>query len=157
MINTYRYGGKAEIEKDGEKSQVPVPSTIVLNQAGAFIEATLTHPKIIQEKFKQAGKSVPSANVRALIDTGASITVITPQIADKLQLVHTGFQKISSVQDEQDQPVYFGYILFPWGSGKEIPIVSCPLKHFDCLIGRDILQHRHFTYNGPDGSIVICD
>ena len=41
--------------------------------------------------------------------------------------------------------------------GKEIPIVSCPLKNFDCLIGRDILLHWHFTYNGPDGSVVICD
>jgi len=95
--------------------------------------------------------------VNALIDTGASGTVITPRVADQLGLVHTGFQKVFSVQDEQQRPVYYGIIIFPWGIGKEIPIVSCPLKNFDCLIGRDILLYWHFTYNGPDGSIVICD
>jgi hypothetical protein len=41
--------------------------------------------------------------------------------------------------------------------GKEIPIIGCDIKNFPCLIGRDILQHWYFTYNGPDGSIVICD
>lgn len=157
MINTYRYGGKSEVEKDGKKSIVPIPPPVVLNQMGAFIKVTITHPRIIQEDFKQQGKSAPTVNVSALIDTGASGTVITPRVADQLGLVHTGFQKVSSVQDEQQRPVYYGFIIFPWGSGKEIPIVSCPLKNFDCLIGRDILSHWHFTYNGPDGSVVICD
>jgi predicted aspartyl protease len=128
-----------------------------LNQLGAFIEVTITHPRIVQENFKQQGKSAPTVSVKALIDTGASGTVITPRVASQLSLVQTGFQKVSSVQDEQERPVYYGFIIFPWGSGKEIPIVSCPLKNFDCLIGRDILLHWHFTYNGPDGSVVICD
>ena len=83
--------------------------------------------------------------------------MITPKIADQLGLLHTGYQKIFSVQDEKMQPVYFGFIKFPWGMGKITPIVSCPLRGVDCLIGRDILQHWHFTYNGPDGSITICD
>ncbi len=157
MINTYRYGGHSEVEKDGRKSIVPIPAPVVLNQMGAFIKVTITHPRIIQENLKQEGKSAPTVSVNALIDTGASVTVITPRVADQLGLVHTGFQKVSSVQDEQQRPVYYGFIMFPWGSGKEIPIVSCPLKNFDCLIGRDILLHWHFTYNGPDGSIVICD
>jgi len=157
VINTYRYGGQQEVEKDGKKITVQVPSRIVLNQMGAFIQVTITHPRIIQENLKQQGKSVPTITVNALIDTGASGTVITPKVSDQLGLVHTGFQKLSSVQDEQQRPVFYGFIIFPWGGGKEIPIVSCPLKNFDCLIGRDILLHWHFTYNGPDGSIVICD
>lgn len=157
MINTYRYGGQGEVEKDGKKLVVQIPPPVVLNQMGAFIKVIITHPRIVQENFKQQGKSVPTVNVNALIDTGASGTVITPHVADQLGLVHTGFQRVSSVQDEQQRPVYYGFIIFPWGGGKEIPIVSCPLKKFDCLIGRDILLHWHFTYNGPDGSVVICD
>jgi len=74
-----------------------------------------------------------------------------------LNLVQTGFQKISSVHDEKVQPVYYGAIFFPWGNGNEIPIVGCPLKEIDCLIGRDILKHWYFNYNGIDGSITICD
>jgi predicted aspartyl protease len=157
MINTYRYGGQGEVEKDGRKLTVSIPPQYVLNQMGAVIQVTITQPRIIRENLKQQGKIAPTISVNALIDTGASGTVITPRVADQLGLVHTGFQKVSSVQDEQQRPVYYGFIVFPWGSGKEIPIVSCPLKNFDCLIGRDILTHWHFTYNGPDGSIVICD
>ncbi len=157
MINTYRYGGQGEVEKEGKKIKVPLSSQIVLNQFGAFIDVTITHPRIIQEKFQQEGKTVPTINIKALIDTGASSSVITPPVSDKLGLVHTGFRKVTSVQDEQQRPVFYGFIIFPWGAGKEIPIVSCPLKGFDCLIGRDIMLHWHFTYNGPDGSIVICD
>lgn len=157
MINTIRYGGQRKIEKEGKESIIAIPPPVVLNRIGPFIEVIITHPRIIQEKFKQQGKKIPRVKVKALIDTGASSTVITPRVADQLGLVHTGYQKISSVQDEQQQPVYYGFIIFYWGSGKEIPIVSCPLKNLDCLIGRDILLHWHFTYNGPDGSIVICD
>ncbi len=157
MINTYRYGGSDKVEKDGKKSIVQILPSVVLNQMGAFIKVTITHPRIVQENFKEQGKSTPTVSVNALIDTGASGTVITPHVADQLRLIQTGFQKVSSVQDEQQRSVYYGFIIFPWGSGKEIPIVSCPLKNFDCLIGRDVLLHWHFTYNGPDGSVVICD
>jgi hypothetical protein len=61
------------------------------------------------------------------------------------------------LQHDQEQPVYYGFIIFPWGNGKEIPIVCCPLNDVDCLIGRDILKHWYFAYNGADGSITICD
>lgn len=157
MINTYRYGGQKQTEKDGKKVIVPVPSQLVLAHMGAFLDVTITHPRIIQENFKQQGQNVPSISVKALIDTGASSSVIAPKVADQLNLVHTGYQQVTSVQDEQQRPVYYGFIIFPWGSGKEIPIVSCPLKNIDCLIGRDILIHWYFTYNGIDGSVVICD
>ena len=157
MINTYRYGGQGKVEKDGKESSVQIPPRVILDQMGAFIKVTITHPRVVQENLKQQGGNAPTISVNALIDTGASGTVITPRVADQLGLIHTGFQKVSSVQDEQQRPVYYGFIIFPWGSGKEIPFISCPLKNIDCLIGRDILLHWHFTYNGPDGSVVICD
>jgi len=158
MINTYRYGGHKVAEKDGKKITLAIPPQQILVQTGAFIEVSITHPRVVQEKLKELGKNVPATvNVRALIDTGASSSVITPKVAEKLKLIQTGYQKVTSVQDEQDRPVYYGMILFPWGSGKEIPIVSCPLRNFDCLLGRDILMHWLFTYNGPDGSIIIGD
>lgn len=157
MIRTYRYGGEAIIEKNGQKQTVQIPPRVALNQMGPFIEVAITHPASIQEQIKLTGKKIETLAVRALIDTGASCSIIAPKVADQLGLVHTGYQKITSVQDEQERPVYYGMMLFPWGMGKEIPLVSCPLKHFDCLIGRDILIHWYFTYNGVDGSITICD
>ncbi|NQS99432.1 MAG: aspartyl protease family protein [candidate division Zixibacteria bacterium] len=157
MINTIRYVGEGEVEKDGKKEIIQIHPAIILKDNGAFIQVSITHPRIIQEKLKSRGENVPAITVNALIDTGASGCVITSKVADKLNLLHTGYQTVSSVQDEQLRPVFFGFIIFPWGSGKEIQLVSCPLKKFDCLIGRDILMHWYFTYNGKDGSIVICD
>lgn len=158
MINTYRYAGRAEVEQDGERTTVQVPPPVILTQIGPFIQpVTITHPPVMQEDLEKQGKTVPTVSIKALIDTGAHSSVITPQVAEDLELVHTGYRTVISVQNEQPQPVYYAYTQFPWGMGKEIPVVACPLRHFDCLIGRDILMHWHFTYNGPDGSTVICD
>ena len=52
MINTYRYGGQGEIEKDGKKSIVQIPPPVVLNRMGAFIKVTITHPRDRSRKFK---------------------------------------------------------------------------------------------------------
>lgn len=158
MIQTIRYGGvQGDVMKDGKKISVQVPPPLILWRIGAVIPVSITHPTVVQEKLKGEGKEISITNTRALIDTGAASTVITPKIAERLGLVHTGYTKVCSVQDEQTRPVYYGFIGFPWGMGKDIPIISCPLKYFDCLIGRDILQHWHFTYNGADGSFTICD
>jgi hypothetical protein len=65
--------------------------------------------------------------------------------------------KITSVQDEQMQPVFYGFIIFPWGVSKALSLVACPLKGFDCIIGRDVMMDWNFIYNGKDGFITICD
>jgi predicted aspartyl protease len=160
MINTITYGGELKKKtKDGKEKIIQVPPTAILNNMGAFLEVTITHPGIIRKQFSQKGEAVPGKRIKALIDTGASSSVITPEVANELGLIHTGYQTVSSVQDEQKRPIYYGAIQFHWGRGKEIPFVSCPLKGnaFDGLIGRDILRHWHLTYNGPNGSITICD
>ncbi|MFH1005286.1 MAG: retropepsin-like aspartic protease [Bacteroidota bacterium] len=157
MINTFGFQDRAEIEKDGKKILVPVPANIVLSRKGAVVPVIITHPKSVIDQLTKEGKTVPQVEVNALIDTGASSCVISPKIAEQLQLVQTGFRNITSVQDEQSRPVYYCWFMFPWGRGKQVSVASCPLKGIDCLIGRDIMQHWHFTYNGKDGFITICD
>jgi len=157
MIYRVNYSGKIIQEKDGNKRTVPVHPSFALGQVGPYLEVTIIPPKIIGEELEKEGKEIPNAKVKALIDAGASISVILPEIAEKVGLVHTGYQKITSVQDERLQPVYFGTIAFSWGGAKETPLVACPLKHFGCLIGRDVLTHWYLTYDGANGTIVICD
>jgi len=158
MIITYRRDGQIEVEKDGVKSTIKTPPPVFLNLNGAFIEVTITHPRSVQENLKKQGKDTPAVSVSALIDTGASCTVITPRVAEQLALKQTGFKRIFTAHpEEQLRPVYYGFIIFSWGHGNEIPIVSCDLKEFDCLIGRDILSQWYLTYNGQHGSFVICD
>jgi predicted aspartyl protease len=157
MINTYRYEGHKSLRKDSKTQKLEVQPNKVLEIQGPFIKVTITHPVEIQEELRRKGLEVSRLQVNALIDTGASFTAVSSKIVDDLNLVQTGFQKISSVLDEKVLPVYYGFIIFPWGNGKEISIVSCPIKEFDCLIGRDILNRWYFNYNGVDGSITICD
>lgn len=158
MINTIPFGGHQVVEKEGKTTIIPISPQIVLREKGAIIPVNITHPRAVASKLSEEGKPIPSIRCNALIDTGASLTVISPRIADELKLVQTGFQKITSVQDQQDRPEYYAFVQFGWGTGKEVPVVSCPLNGgFDCLIGRDIMMHWNFTYNGRDGYIIICD
>jgi len=129
MINTIRYGGQLKKKgKDGIEQIIQIPPPAILANMGAFLEVSITHPKSVHQQFTQNGKTVPAKRVKALIDTGASSSVIKPKIAEELKLIHTGYQNVSSVQDEQKRPVYFGAIQFHWGARKEIPLVACPLK-----------------------------
>lgn len=158
MINTFGFGAHQQVEKDGRKIIIPVPSPLVLQNGGPIIPVIISHPKSVSEKLLQEGKTVPAIPCKALIDTGAFSSVITPHIAKQLNLVQTGFQKVTSVNNEENQPAYFAKIQFAWGRAKDIQVVCCPIQGpFDCLIGRDILIHWNFTYNGKDGFIIICD
>jgi predicted aspartyl protease len=158
LINTYYFNIEQDILKeDGISHRIKIPGWQTLQVVGAFTPVTISQPLSVQEILKKQSKEVKFKNVKGLIDTGASFTIITPQIANELELIHTGYQKVASVQDEQEQPVFYGRVIFNWGRYIDLPLVACPLKKFDCLIGRDILRYWHFTYNGYDGSITICD
>lgn len=129
-----------------------------LQNGGPIIPVVITHPKSVAEQLIKEGKQVLTVQVNALIDTGAFGSVITPKIVQQLNLVQTGFLKVTSVNNEENQPAYFARLQFNWGKGKDVQVVCCPFKGpFDVLIGRDILVHWNFTYNGKDGYIIICD
>lgn len=157
MIITHIYNAVRKIKTGGKEVIMPIPPKLELAQVGPVIQISIGHPKAVAEKLIAEGKPSPQIPVKALIDTGAGLSVITPEIAARLKLVQTGFRKITSVQDEQNRPVYYCTFIFPWGRIKELSIAACPIKGIDCLIGRDVLQHWHLTYNGKDGMITICD
>ena len=64
---------------------------------------------------------------------------------------------VSGAHNQQLCPVYFAQIVFNWGATIQIPLVGLNITNIDCLIGRDIMAHWHFTYNGKNGTITICD
>lgn len=158
MIYPITYGGDAVgKDKDGNDVVKPIHPRIVLQLRGPVIQVTITQPTKVSELYAKQGKSVAAATVQALIDTGASGCIITDSLAAKLNLIQTGFQKITSVQDNQDRPKYFAKIMFPWNRSVDVSVASCPLKGIDCLIGRDILKHWNLIYSGVTGQITICD
>lgn len=114
------------------------------------------------DEGRAVGLEFPELPVQALIDTGASITIINPEIAVTCKLKHTGHQRISAVGGSAGEfPEFAAGIAFP---GSEIPrldtirVVACPLirqPFFSCLIGRDVLQKWVLTYNGKTGEVEI--
>ena len=145
------------IAPDGEVFELPAESNTLIKSHGALVQVNISLAKSEVEIIYTQGKQVEPFSCDALIDTGASISVISPKVVEQLGLVETGFKNIISVHSSELRPVYFGRIIFPWGSAMEIPLVSCELQGFDCLIGRDVLRFWHMTYDGFNGEITICD
>ena len=122
MINTFRYGWKIRAKGPaGNDVEALAPPPFVLASHGPFLDVTITHPRETLTRFQREGKVAPSVKVRALIDTGASLSIITPSVAQKVGLVQTGFQKITSVQDQQDQPYISVSLVFNGEKERKFP------------------------------------
>ena len=99
----------------------------------------------------------------ALIDTGARLTLLTPQAVERV-----GLRKVNEMQlaraggITENVGVYVASIQFPRSELAAIEIieVACcelPEQPMQCLIGRDILSRWLFNYAGPAGHWTIND
>lgn len=103
-------------------------------------------------------------SIMALIDTGASISVVSKTFArtSKLRLTSEGSQ-IRTLGATLEGAEYAASISFP-GTGLR-PLVPIRLfsadfirePYYACLIGRDILQYWKITLDGPGRRISITD
>lgn len=136
------------------------PSALL--QQGPHIEMLIsaTRPEVVEGRV--VGLEFPEISVRALIDTGASLTIINPEIAQTCKLRQTDRNKINAVGGVAGEfPAYAASISFP---GTELPsfdvirVVACPIvkqRFFSCLIGRDILQKWLLNYDGKTGELEV--
>lgn len=137
-------------------------SPSALQQQGPHIEILISATRTDLEEGRAVGLEYPELTVRALIDTGASLTIINPQIAATCKLRQTDRSKITAVGGESGEyPAHAATISFP---GTELPrfdvirVVACPIikqPFFSCLIGRDILRKWFVVYNGRTGEVEI--
>lgn len=133
-----------------------------LLQQGPHIAILTSATRLEIEEGRPLGLELPALPVRALIDTGASLTVINPQIATTCKLKQTGHQMINAVGGQAGEyPAYAAAISFP---GTELPsleatrVVACPIirqPFFSCLIGRDIMRKWLLTCDGRTGEVEI--
>jgi predicted aspartyl protease len=98
--------------------------------------------------------------VTALIDTGASVTVINPQVAATCGLRQVGQAAISATGLVSQMPEYAGAIRFPGSELRgfdPVKFIACPLPgaDFSCLIGRDIMERWRMVYDGRTGEVKI--
>jgi len=127
----------------------------------------LRNGPIVQIQIGNPSDPSNTANVRALVDTGAAFTAINPQLALSCRLIQTGQKKVSvpgntRVEDAKEYPEFAASIAFPGCDLRGFRVhgvVACPVfeQQFSCLIGRDILKYWQLIYSGSLGQFSIED
>lgn len=134
-----------------------------LQQQGPTIKVLISHTRAELTEAKSLGLEFPESwPFNALIDTGAAVTIINPQLAATYKLKYTGPERITAVGSTGTYPGYAAAISFPDRHLKSfdiVRIIACPLASagMSCLIGRDILRHWELSYNGSSGEVTIRD
>ena len=130
-----------------------------LKKIGPVVEITLT-PSI--NFLQQMGINLSIAKtvkLLAMIDTGASGTVISQGMANKLGINPIGTVFINTPSSTNVSCNQFDVqILFPKNVRfQSVVVIEAPLEgqHIQCLIGRDILQHGVFIYSGYENSFTL--
>jgi class 3 adenylate cyclase/predicted aspartyl protease len=146
---------------DDRTSGESVPRTrLALRKEGLTIGVEIGPAQADREWAEQVGLE-PKRALRAvaLVDTGAAVTVINPQIALACGLRPVGEVVISTPGGVSKVREYAGAIRFPGSklSGFDpVRFVAGPLQGpYACLLGRDVLDSWRLTYDGPAGKAEI--
>lgn len=134
-----------------------------LQKQGPIIKVLISHTADELREARAVGFEFPEARpFNGLIDTGASVTIINPQLAETYKLKYTGPESITAVGHSGKYPGYAAAISFPELDLRPfdvVRIIACPLANpaMSCLIGRDILRFWEVIYNGETGDVSILD
>jgi hypothetical protein len=140
--------------------------TFPIDQSGVLIDlyVALSSPRI--DVLKASGMSYPTpVKARAMIDTGAAVSSISPGIATHLGLVPSGKMAICSAttgSGSQECNLYDVCLAFMYPSvkvlGVNIPVVELDLSTIgiDALLGRDMLCQCLCIYDGQRASFTMA-
>jgi predicted aspartyl protease len=136
-------------------------SPSVLQKDGPRIFNEISAPSYdIEEGLAVGLEFPPPFGITAIIDTGASLTVVNPEVAERCKLRATGFATVASIEKTGKYNQHAAWIKFPKTKLKDfdgIPVVACKISQqpYSCLIGRDILRNWLLTYDGGNGTVSI--
>lgn len=123
-----------------------------LQGVGPVVEVRLAVGTIIEEVLQKNNQSIPiPLPALAMIDTGATGTVIREDLINQLNLNPVGVTLISTPSSTNVQCFeYLMRILFPNNVVIETVVIAAPLQgqHIQCLIGRDVLRLGVLIYTG---------
>lgn len=140
----------------------PAPAELVerLKRDGALVNVQIAVPAALAKQLTDQGRPVPPPQVvKAMIDTGASISTVSDNVAAAAGLQQVGSVPIGGVGGTSTRPIFsasFG--LSDYGISVdpiEIAGISLPVGGFEVLVGRDVLKALEFNYAGVRGSFGI--
>ena len=136
-----------------------------MTQSGPFVDIWISVSDPRRDALRAADQEVkPAVKVRALIDTGASCTVIDASILKKLAIPCVGVTPIFTPSTGEVPHVCHQYdvslgILDAQGDplflNDSLSVLGSDLPDVDALIGRDVLAKGILIYNGAAGTFTL--
>jgi hypothetical protein len=131
---------------------------------GPTIDAVVMNSRQVIEAGRTLGLEYPEpVKMKALLDTGAAITVISNAFAKYCKLLQTGETEIRALGSLHKCGEHAGAIRFPGTNLRSydpIRIISADFvqeRHYAILIGRDILRNWTITFDGRQNVVTITD
>ena len=136
-----------------------------LNDPGPCIDVIVMNSPEVIAGWRALGFEIPKpVRMKALLDTGASVTVISKTFANHCRLFQTNEgSEITAIGATHRCGEHAGAISFPGTNLKPFDptrIVSVDFpkeRHYAILIGRDILRNWTITYDGRAKLVTITD
>ena len=119
------------------------------------------HPVLAQELMRRGDTPPPPVEGMALVDTGASQTLVDERIVEQLSIPPMGTQRLRTFLS--GDPVTLSTHFLRLELGNERPwegiVVAAPLavhrKETIVLVGRDLLRHARFVYDGRRARLLM--
>jgi hypothetical protein len=134
------------------------------NDPGPCIDVIVTNTADVIERGMPLGLEYPEPRkMRALLDTGAAVTIISKTFAKYCKLFQTGECEVRALGARHLCGEYAGTISFPGTSLRTIETIRILSAEFvqepnyAILIGRDILRNWSITFDGRFKSVTIVD
>lgn len=134
--------------------------TLQVGPNGPLVDAFIAVSDAKKTALNLAKQAIPAHQViRALVDTGASCTCVDPSVLTALNLSPTGSTLVntpSTGSQPQTASTFDVSLTIPCANYAAfvldtLEVVESQLlasQGFHVLIGRDVLLHCHFTYDG---------
>jgi hypothetical protein len=123
-----------------------------LQTTGPVVETRIVVGSVLETLLRQSNQPIPTAvPTLAMIDTGATGTVIRDDIPPRLGLQPVGVSFINTPSSTNVRCYeYMIRLIFPNNVVVEATVISAPLQgqQAQCLIGRDVLSHGVLIYIG---------
>lgn len=134
----------------------------LLRRHGALVNVEIAVPasrRAAEEAEGAVGGT--SHTVKGMIDTGASISTVSDEVAAAAGLQMTGSVQLGGVGGTSSRPIYAASFNLPeygvFFDAIEIAGVTLPVPDFQVLIGRDVLQRLRLDYLGPSGVFSLSE
>lgn len=136
-----------------------------LRDPGPIIDVAVMNSKDVLGRWRESGlECPPPIAMKALLDTGASVTVISKKFAEHCKLLQTNEgSEITAIGATHRCGEHAGSVSFPgtqlraFDSMRIVSATFAKERYYAILIGRDILRNWAISFDGRSKRITIND